>query len=175
MSDGIRRLVVVTAALVLAGCGAGRQGGAASDGDPFPPPQHLYSDNGGGIQDSLRVVIHDEAELRRRWIDATSTELSPPGLPDVDFRRQMVVLVSAGRLTADDQIHVDGASTARAMDPSGRTQRTLTIQVRTVRGCRDGAQEAYPLQLVRMQRFDGPVRFSERVERADNCREAELE
>jgi hypothetical protein len=175
MSDVLRTLMAATAVIILAGCGAGRQGGPAAGGEPYPPPQHLYSDNGGGIQDSLRIVIHDEAELRGRWSDATSAELSPPALPTVDFGRQMVVLVAAGRLTTDDQILVDSATTARAMDPAGRMQQTLTIHVRTVHGCRPGAREAYPLQLVRMQRFNGPVRFSERVERADNCRDEDPE
>jgi hypothetical protein len=165
MNTTLRLSCVLLVLPLLASCAS--RGPAR--GQPYPPPQQLYYDNGGGIQDSVRLVIRDDTELRRRWAEATSSQPAPPAVPQVDFGRAMVLLVAAGRLTIDDQVQVDSATVTRMMDAGGRTQPTLVIHVRTIHGCRASGAEAYPLQILSVQRFNGPVRFSERVERAD-CR-----
>jgi hypothetical protein len=81
----------------------------------------------------------------------------------------MVVLVSAGRMTTEDQIRVDSATVVRAMDAEGETQPVLTLHVRTTRGCGRFNVDAYPLELLRLRRFDGEVRFSERIVQAEGC------
>src|SRR5688572_17119005 len=92
--------------LVL-GCGRGRPPGAPPPSTPMPPPEQLYYDNGGGIRDSTRMVIRDAQTFATQWARATAMQASPPAVPSIDFNRQMVILVAAGRKTPEDQIHVD--------------------------------------------------------------------
>lgn len=136
---------------------------------PYPAAVQIYYDNGGGIQDSLREVIKDAESFRRRWQQATSRQSSPPTVPAIDFNAEMVVLVAAGRMTPDDQIRIDSATVSRALDAAGADRETLNIVVQTTIGCRRFNAPAHPLELVRMRRFDGPIRFIERRAQVEGC------
>lgn len=173
MMKTLRHAALFLLACTTMACGRG-QGGVAPAAaprppEPFPAPQRLYYDNGGGIQDSLRLVIRDAATMQSRWTQATSRQASPPPAPDLDFNREMAVLVSSGRMTPDDRVHVDSAAVTRAMDGSGAMGNVLLLYVRTVRGCRPSSTQAYPVEILRMRRFDGTVRFQETTERAEGC------
>lgn len=172
----MKRLVLLVLMVVAVACGRGQSPAPSLSGpqgpppaEPYPVPQRLYYDNGGGIQDSLRVVIREEGSLRSRWEQATSRQAVPPPHPEVDFGREMVVLVSAGRMTTEDQIQVDSAVVVQAMDPEGEMRGVLTLFVRTTRGCGRFNVDAYPLEILRLRRFDGDVRFSERIVQAEGC------
>lgn len=131
----------------------------------------VYYDNGsGGIQDSVRMVIRDPAQLAAVWKQATAGQQTPPPAPTVDFTKEMVVLVGAGRQTPDDQIHVDSVGVTQATTAAGRKEETLSVIVRTMEGCHQFRTAAYPVEIVRVRRFDGPVVFVERHEQAANCR-----
>ncbi len=158
------------AAFTLTACGRGRPTSPAPAG-PFPAAVQLYYDNGGGIQDSLRSVVRQQAEFQRLWQNATSKQSSPPTAPQVDFGRDMVVVVSSGRLTPDDQIRVDSVGITREMNAAGRMAEVLNVFVRTTMGCRRFNADAYPLEIVRLRRFDGQVKFVERRGQAEGCRE----
>jgi hypothetical protein len=133
----------------------------------MPPPASLYSDNGGGIRDSVRVIVRSSAELADYWRRATSTLPAPPAVPAVDFNREMVILVAAGRKTPDDQIRVDTLYVARETTPSGSREETLTIIVRTNESCRTTSRtDAFPLEIVKARKFDGPVKFEDKVVKA---------
>jgi hypothetical protein len=101
---------------------------------PYPPPERVYYDNGGGVQDSLRIVIRDEATLKPLWTRATSAQPSPPASPSVDFGREMLVLVSAGRKALEDEIHVTGASVTPKLNTAGVTEDVLDITVELKQG-----------------------------------------
>ncbi len=169
-------LSTLALALVLAACGRGSTSAPSPAlpppppaAEPYPVPQRLYYDNGGGVQDSLRVVLREEGTFRMRWEQATSRQAVPPPPPQVDFSREMVVLVSAGRMTTEDQIQVDSATVVQAMDAEGEMRPVLTLHVRTIRGCGRFNVDAWPLELLRLRRFEGEVRFSERVTQAEGC------
>ncbi len=174
-----RFLILLVLMTSLAGCGRFRSSppppAAPSfqppppTAEPYPSPQRLYYDNGGGIQDSLRVVIREEGAFRMQWDQATSRQSAPPPFPQVDFGRDMVVLVSAGRMTTEDQLRVDSATVVQAMDAEGQMQPVLTVHVRTIRGCGRFNVDAYPVELLRLRRFDGDVRFSETRTQAEGC------
>lgn len=149
---------------VLAGCLFGGGGGGPAQPrppTPMPPPVPLYYDNGGGIRDSIRVVIREPAVLEDYWFNATMPQSSPPPAPVVNFDRDMVIVVAAGRATPEEEIHVDSLLVQRELNPQGEQEETLTIVVRTVQGCGRFRTEAYPLEIVQARRFDGPVRWRE--------------
>jgi hypothetical protein len=132
----------------------------------MPPPAPLYSDNGGGIRDSIRYVVRNATELADYWRRATSIQSAPPELPAIDFNRDMVIVVAAGRMTPEDQIQVDSLLVRRELMSSGARVETLTIVVRTVEGCRRFRTNAFPLQIVRARKFDGPIKWEERAVKA---------
>lgn len=162
----------------LAACGRGGGGGAAvapaaapsvPATEPWSEPQRLYYDNGGGIPDSLRIVLTDPGAFADRWRAATSRQASPPPAPSVDFDRDMVVVVAAGRMTTEDQIRLDSAVVHRTPDEDGGLRPVLHLFVRTTRGCGRFNVDAWPLEIVRLRRFEGPVRFRETVLDAEGC------
>ncbi len=136
---------------------------------PMPPPVPLLYDNGGGIRDSVRVVIRNGASMLEYWKQATTPLASPPAAPTVDFNREMVIVVGAGRMTPDDQIHVDSLLVRPELNSAGKREDVLTIVVRTVQGCHRFRTDAYPVEIVRARKFEGPVKWDERKEQA-NCR-----
>jgi hypothetical protein len=157
--------------ILLAMGGCGRRGGASAGPAAtaawraIPASERIYFDNAGGIRDSLRLVVRDEATLRAVWTQATSAQTSPPPAPVVDFQRQMLLVVAGGRRAPEDQIRVDSVAVLRG-SPSGQT---LAAIVRLSEGCRRLNIDAYPLEIVRVGRLEGPVEFIERRERATDC------
>ena len=135
----------------------------------------LYYDNSGGIQDSLREVVRDAETFQRIWARATSTQSSPPAMPEVDFDRSMLLVVSTGRMTPEDMVRVDSVGVHEEVGATGRRERVMQAIVRTIRGCGGFTSDAYPLAIVRVARFEGPVRFTERRERAEGCMGAALD
>lgn len=168
-----RLAIVLLCAAVIGGC---RRGGAAPAPPPAAPPAApvaatalLYYDNSGGVQDSLREVVRDAQALQRLWTRATSRQPSPPALPDIDFQRQMVLVVANGRMTPEDAIRVDSVGVHEEVSAGGQRERVMQVIVRTVRGCGGFTADAYPLAIVRVERFTGPIRWTERRERAEGC------
>lgn len=136
---------------------------------PVPAEAVVYYDNAGGIQDSLRLVVRDPATLRDVWEQATSRQASPPPPPAVDFAQDMLLVAAAGRMTPEDQIRIDSAAVHERLTALGDREQVLSAVVRTIEGCRRFDAPAYPVQIVRVRRFDGPVTFVERREKAGNC------
>lgn len=166
-------LSLVLAATVLAGCGGGGgAGGAVTSGptpaafawEPVPAASRLYYDNSGGVRDSLRVVVRDAGTLGVIWAQATSGQSSPPPPPAVDFDREMILLVAAGRKTAEEQIRVDSLAVQNL-----RGERTLFAVVQLTEGCGRFNIDAWPLEIVRVSRVNGPVEFVERRTRTAGC------
>jgi hypothetical protein len=79
----------------------------------------------------------------------------------------MLLLVGAGRKTPEEQIRVDSVAVQRA-GGGGRAE-TFFVIVRLTEGCQRFNIDAYPLEIVRVTRFDGPVEFVERRDRPEDC------
>jgi hypothetical protein len=151
---------------------------AACGGGPSLPPvwpwievgseARLYSDNASGLQDSVRIVIRDAAQLRDVWGRATSRQMSPPPLPAIDFEDEMVLAVGAGRMTVEDRIRVDSVVVREEVTTTGERD-VFSVIVRVIQGCGQFDTEAFPVEIVRVQRFEGPVRFVERRSRVEGC------
>lgn len=158
----------VVLAVMLGACGRGVPATPSPLG-PVPIEARVFYDNGGGIRDSSQVVIRDAAALQEAWQRATSTQTSPPPAPEIDFDRQMLLLVAAGRMSPDDQIHVDSVGVRREVAVSGGNRDVLAVQYTITEGCRRFNRDAYPVEIVRVRRYDGEVRFIGRRQRAE-CR-----
>src|SRR5436190_11437261 len=77
--------------------------------EPLPPTGRVYYDDGPAFRDSVRMVVRDDATWTGVWKQASSTQLSPPPLPEIDFDHEMLLIVGAGRMAPGDQIRVDSA------------------------------------------------------------------
>lgn len=171
----LRFLFVLGACALILISACGRRAPAATPGAPPPaptrqytPPTVIYSGNSGGIRDSLRVVIRSESELANYWQRATALQSSPPPVERVDFNREMVILVAAGRKTSEARISVDTLLVRKELKASNDREDTLIILVRKLEGCGRFQNEAYPLQMVRVLKFDGPFRFEDQIAKP-NC------
>ncbi len=136
---------------------------------PIAAPARLYYDNGGGIQDSVRLVVRDAATLASVWQRATSKQDAPPPAPTIDFDRDMILVAGAGRMTPDDQIHVDSVG-VRKESADGKVRNILTAWVSTIESCRHFRADAYPVEIVRVRRFEGTVRFAEQRVKPTGCK-----
>jgi len=87
----------------------------------------------------------------------------------VDFGSHMVVVAGAGRMTPEDRIRVDSVGVREVTDAVGDEEEVLLVVVRTSEGCSRFNVDAYPLEIVRVPRFDGDVRFLERRESESDC------
>jgi hypothetical protein len=146
---------VATVAVFASGCAA-RTGPTLG---PVPIEARLLRDNGGGIRSSSERVIRDAAAWQQVWSEATSSQATPPPLPDVDFNRQMLLVVSAGRMSVVDGVSVDSVGTRAELTEAGRRQDVLAVYYTVLRGCPPSTREAYPVEIVRVRKFDGNVRF----------------
>ncbi|HET6762733.1 MAG TPA: hypothetical protein VFH27_03650 [Longimicrobiaceae bacterium] len=158
-------------ALALA-CAAGAVacGGGKGGLGPVARTAVLYDDDAGGLRDSVRLVVRDAVGLERLWRQATAGQSAPPPAPMVNWGREMVVAVAAGRMTPNDRIAVDSAGVRREPGADGREREVLAVLVRTTQGCeRFRTAAAFPVSLVRVPRYAGPVVFVERRERAAGC------
>jgi hypothetical protein len=152
--------------LLAVGCGGG----------PPPPPsqqpiaavtleERLYYDNSGAYPDSVRLVIRDPETFRQAWEQATRDQASPPPPPAVDFDESMVLLVAAGLMTPEDRIRVDSVGVRSVPRTDGGREDVLTVVVGTVRGCGRLSVDAYPVEIVRIPRFEGRIEFVEQSRR----------
>lgn len=165
-----RRLSLTLSALLLAaGCGgAGTLGpgdarSAGPAGDPVPltrlrPEPYSFSFY-SGLTDSARVVVRDAREWEAVWREVWRNQTPVPPLPEIDFAREMVVVAALGsRSSGGYGIIVERAA---------RTREGVEVSVlKQSPGPRCGAPAAIttPVDIARLGRVDGAVRFIERPE-----------
>jgi len=123
-----------------------------------------------GIRDSAGVVARDDAAYRDLWRRATSAQSNPVAAPAIDFSREMVVMVAGGRLSPADQIHVDSVGVRRESTASGGAREVLAVVYSIREACSRLNGEAFPVDIVRVQRYTGQVRFVPRRMRGSDCR-----
>jgi hypothetical protein len=131
--------------------------------------QRVYYDDTGGIADSLRRVITDAAAWQQVWDGATSRRPTPPPIPSVDFENEMIILVAAGRMRVGSSIQVDSVGIRELSTAEGDTEDFLVVSVRTVEACSAFESDVYPLEIVRVTKFEGGVRYVESSEPGPGC------
>ena len=162
--------LLLAAASAAAACGGAKAPAAPVPMGPVPVEARLLYDNGGGIRDSGQIVIRDQPSLQDVWQRATSTQSSPPPVPTIDFQREMVVAVAGGRMSPSHEIHVDSAGIRRERTPAGKEQQVLAVHFTVTEGCTRINRDAYPVELVKIRRYAGEVRFIGKRQPAVNCR-----
>jgi hypothetical protein len=120
----------------------------------------IYYDDATAFTDSLRMIIQDVDTWQSVWARATRRQATAPPLPAVDFQRQTLLLVSAGRMRTGDEIHVDSIGTRGG-------QRVAVV--RTIVQCQTVPAPAYPLEIVRVARAAGALTFVERRVKSQDC------
>jgi hypothetical protein len=127
---------------------------------PLGDAAQVYYDNGMAFADSARLVVRDSATWRTTWQRATRPQPSPPPMPVIDFSREMVVVAAAGRMKPGDAIHVDSIGVHGSL---------TVLTVRTITACQPFPADAFPFEIIRIPRRDGPVQFVEHQARAPGC------
>jgi hypothetical protein len=163
----LRRLALVLTLPLAVACGGGSK--APPSLSPVPQASVVYEDDAGGLRDSVRMVVRNAVELDNLWRRATAGQAAPPPLPAVDWSRDMVVAVAAGRMSPGDRIQVDSVGIRREPGTDGRMREVMAVLVTTTVGCGGFTTAAFPVNVVRVRRYDGPVVFVERRGRAEGC------
>ncbi len=162
-------LILLSAVLTIAGCGfsllqAGQEGADAGTPVPVTPLREscatcaprgsfeVYT----GITDRQRLVIRDREAWREVWKRIYAQRSPTPPLPEIDFAKEMLVVVAMGeKSTGGYGIIIDGASE--------RDDR-LAIKVRGIspgKGCMTTQALTAPVDIVRLKKTERPVVFRE--------------
>ncbi|HEX8213152.1 MAG TPA: protease complex subunit PrcB family protein [Longimicrobium sp.] len=112
-----------------------------------------------GLTDSARVVVRDARAWEAIWRDVWRNHTPVPALPAIDFEREMVVVAALGsRRSGGYGILVEGATrTAEGVEVSILKQSPGSR-------CGNTAAITTPVDIARLRRVDGAVRFRERNE-----------
>lgn len=131
---------------------------------PVEASNRLYRDDAARLPDTIRRVIRDETSFAQAWAQATSALDDPPPPPEIDFNEKMIVFVGAGRSNPGDGIQVDSVGFRRESDPRNpdREIEVIYFVVRTIVEPDPFPGESYPIEIVRVDRSDLPVRWEER-------------
>jgi hypothetical protein len=115
-----------------------------------------------GLDAPARVVVRDLQTWQSLWAQIYRRHGAAPPLPTIDFSREMIIVAALGsRASGGYGIIIDGAS----WQGSG-----IAVTVRSISpGPRCGVTAALtqPVDIARMPRRDGEVRFVERAEVSD--------
>ncbi len=117
---------------------------------------------GQGLGDPTRAVVRDSAEWSAFWTQAHALVEPAPPLPTVDFTRSMLLVAALGtRSTGGHRVSID--SVAR-----GAILRVFVTAIAPGPDCLTTMAITWPLQVVRVARFEGSVEFVE-GERVEPC------
>jgi hypothetical protein len=116
-----------------------------------------------GFDKPARLVVRDAATWQSVWAQTFRGGSVPP-IPVIDFSREMLVVVALGSHSSGGYgILLDGASAEATGD--------LAVEVRSISpgsGCGVTAAFTQPVDIARVPRRDGAVRFVESSE-VTNC------
>jgi hypothetical protein len=137
-------------------------------GEPLPvtrlrsePFSYAYST---GLVTPQEIVVRSPAQWKAVWTDIWRNHSTHPALPDIDFAQEIVVVAALGeRPTGGYSIFIDAASS----ESDG-----IAVRIRSVspaNGCGVTLALTQPVDIARIPRREGRVRFEEKQEVQD-CR-----
>ncbi len=164
----MNRRILGTVAAIMALVGA-CSSGAPTPGADTPEPAVTRIDStavvlssGHGLGDPTRAVIRDSTAWEAFWTQAHALMEPTPPTPAVDFTSSMLLVAALGtRSSGGHQVTID--SVAR-----GATLRVFVTAVTPGPDCMTTMAITWPVQVVRVPRFDGSVEFVE-GERVQPC------
>ncbi|MDX1392803.1 MAG: hypothetical protein R3195_00360 [Gemmatimonadota bacterium] len=160
--SGAYRTLLALALPGLLGLSCGSDPPAATELAPVAEHSLIYQHDGGGIRDLRRTVVRDRAGLARAWSEATSHQgANAPSMPAVDFEQEMVVVVAAGPRKIGSRISVERVGIRSLPDEEGDMRDVMLVCVVTTASAADIETEVYPVSIVRVTRFDGPVQWQD--------------
>ena len=148
------------------GCLAGLMAIAACGGPGYPvgvvlsSAQLLYTDNQADFLEAEELVVRDQRAYEDVWARSGTRQVLRP----VNFDREMLVVLSAGRSSPGDSIQIQTAGERE----EGFDDFHIVYRVST--GCEEFPGASYPLQVVRLKRSDKTPVFEQRREQAARCR-----
>jgi PrcB C-terminal len=145
-------------------------GGAPTPGAEVAQPIVIHIDStavvlasGQGLGDPTRAVIRDSTAWTAFWTQAHALVEPAPPAPAVSFADSMLLVAALGtRSSGGYTVSID--SVAR-----GATLRAFVTTVTPGPDCVTTMAINWPVQVVRVPRFDGSVEFIE-VEQVRHCR-----
>ncbi len=155
------------ATLTVNGCGQSAPSSSPPSRDPLMAADSqsftvLLSANTSGFDEGTELVLRDEKAFTTAWRTAHQTIPGNPA-PTVDFQRDMVVLLALGaRRTGGFSVRFDGITSA---DSGAVVRYTVTSPGP---GCMTTQMITSPVEMVRVPRAEGTVRF-ERRDATDAC------
>ena len=112
-----------------------------------------------GLNTPARLVVRDPVAWQSLWTQLYERRSPVPPVPAVDFSREMLVVAALGvRSSGGYVILIDGASGEGS---------NVTVAVRSIspgQGCAVTGALTQPVDIARLPRRDGDVRFLERSE-----------
>ncbi|MFN2400652.1 MAG: protease complex subunit PrcB family protein [Gemmatimonadaceae bacterium] len=160
-----RYLSLMSAAGLVLGTGcSGPQGPTSAARDTAVPIVRLRTEPYSfsyfsGMDAPARLVVRDALVWRAVWNQIFRSQSPVPELPVVDFSREMLVVVALGtRNSGGYSILVD-----RATEAGGALEFTIR-SVSPGEACVVIAALTQPVDIARLARRDGPVRFREHAE-----------
>ena len=117
---------------------------------------------GQGLGDPTRTVIRDSVAWVQFWGQANALIEPTPALPPVNFADSMLLVAASGT-------HAPGGNSVRIDSVArGSALRVFVTTVTPGNGCSTTLAITWPVQVVRVARFDGSVEFVE-SERTEDC------
>jgi hypothetical protein len=170
MNSADRVAVSFSLLVSVAGCGRVSSAPLPAALAPVSEQAELLYLTTSGVRDSGQVVVRDNAAYQDLWRRATSAQSNAVPAPAVDFSRDMVVMVAGGRMPPADQIHVDSVGVRRESTASGQPRDVLAVVYSVREACSKLNGVAFPVDIVRVQRYAGEVRFVAHRTRGSDCR-----
>jgi hypothetical protein len=156
-------------ALILLAFGVACSGSAPTPGSDAAPvitridTSDVLLRTGQGLGDPTRVVIRDSVAWEQFWSQAHALLEPAPTAPIVDFADSMLLAAALGtRATGGHRVTIDSVS-------RGGVLRAFVTTITPGAGCVTTMAITWPVQVVRVERFDGSVEFVE-AERTEQCK-----
>lgn len=118
----------------------------------------------GGISRRARLAIRSRDEFNELWNEITRSTVDKPPLPEVDFSREMLIVVATGPQKEPHELIIDSAC---------EVDNQLEVMVRNIKSLPCGASIGLPPQpvdIVRLPKTDLPVVFRE-IEDTFDCKQ----
>jgi hypothetical protein len=117
---------------------------------------------GQGLGDPMRAVLRDSEAWEQFWSQAHSLLEPAPAPPSVNFADSMLLVAALGtRSTGGFSVAIDSVSRGSAL-------RVFVTSIAPGPRCVSTMAISWPVQVVRVARFDGSVEFVEK-ERTEQC------